>query len=400
MLHFQSFIYANMGAQIKNHRKNNLQLTQEKFIGFISDKYHYSLDRQRLSSIENGRCSSKKNPYLLSDEQLDIFLDILKLDKSTFIFGDSHTQENFIKLTLLLILINGSKDRAGKDFLIPFVKKVDNLEYYNASDKVHLIYLARSDKIEATKVKESIIHLKDIHASIDKHFPFFSSKELVSTYSMLIDEPSTDFTVPSNLLIKLLFGDLSFAIDFIKRFTILHRNRENLIPTVHSFLLNEGSYGGLATDWCQFSFILFTTAFDELWNRHKQEFITFFKDNLFTLEREKNILWKLTDANFNNLLTSSEFNSFLQNILTIDEYHSETMIGHNHVRSALQAGLMINTKTGTMGDPTSKVYNISQLQSDMTQLTNLLERISTDAASPHNVPLYAAQYTHIKKMFE
>ena len=61
---------------------------------------------------------------------------------------------------------------------------------------------------------------------------------------------------------------------------------------------------------------------------------------------------------------------------------------------------MINTQTGTMGDPNSTIYNVSQLQSDMTQLANLFEWISAGASSPNNVPLYAAQYTTIRKMFE
>ena len=56
------------------------------------------MDRQRLSLIENGRNIEGKNPYLLSETQIDLFQKIFKISRTKLLFGEGEERMRLIKL--------------------------------------------------------------------------------------------------------------------------------------------------------------------------------------------------------------------------------------------------------------------------------------------------------------
>lgn len=207
----------------------------------------------------------------------------------------------------------------------------------------------------------------------------------------------------SNLLVKLLFGSLDFATDFIERFRLLYQNQDLLISEAQAFLQNKGNYGSLATDWTNSNFYLFVNAFNNFWARHKKEIMAYFEEELFDLKNESfhkdNIMWNLTDEFFHELITSKGFEMLLENLLVTDEYSKHTMIGHNYVRNVLQSALMIDPSIGFMNNPTVEGYDLNKFNSDIQSLTRFFERINKDDSSrTAPLPLFVSQYAKVKKI--
>ena len=99
-MNFERMIDSMLAGKIKKARKS-LKMTQEQFC----EKYEIqvSIDKYRLSNLENGRRNKKKNPHFLTESYIEFFADLLGLSTKEFLFGIKEDKERFVKLILLNI---------------------------------------------------------------------------------------------------------------------------------------------------------------------------------------------------------------------------------------------------------------------------------------------------------
>ncbi|MGX6962014.1 hypothetical protein [Vagococcus xieshaowenii] len=395
-MNFQKLLYKDMGTKVNDFRKKNNK-TQDNLIEDISQKYHYSFDRQRISAIENGKTDPRKNPYLMSSLQLDIFSNMLNIDKTTFIFGDKQDREKLIKLILLSIIMNGDKDRFDKDIQLPFLKSVKNPFEYEQTGHDYLIYQFTDANSHSVFKDENklLINSEEFNNFINSSFPFFANKENIDKYNILYTGYSKDLLEPSTLLIKLLFGNLKFAKSFIEHFTNINIAYGTFKEEALNLLQNKGVYGSLAIDWTLTYFPQFITAFEELWDNKKDVLMKFFDEQIFRLSNDAHALKKLNDKHFNYVIQSEAFIYLLQELLTVDEYTHDTAIGHNHVRSRIQAALNMNPELNAKRDITSNYYDVNQLGYDIDILTQCYSKLSEDN-DVKDIHLFAKRYVDIK----
>lgn len=117
-------------------------LTQEGFIAQLQFQKDVSIDRSLLSHIENGRVYKKKNPYLLTEDQILSISQLIKETPQVIIFGDQSEKENTVKVILLAVILNGAKyekSKLEKGFINPFIntnivgKKLNRKEFNKLS---------------------------------------------------------------------------------------------------------------------------------------------------------------------------------------------------------------------------------------------------------------------------
>ncbi|MCT1513195.1 MULTISPECIES: helix-turn-helix domain-containing protein [Staphylococcus] len=125
-----------IGDRIKKFRKSQ-GLTQEAFCEKYENKV--SIDKYRLSALENGRREKNKNPHFLTEEYKKLFSKLMNVDNKTFVFGNSEEKHQLIKLILLNILMNGTTSPSHRikclfgnfDFAYEFLSTVENLETFH-----------------------------------------------------------------------------------------------------------------------------------------------------------------------------------------------------------------------------------------------------------------------------
>lgn len=405
MIQFQRYLYKKIGYRVKTYRTNNTSESVSSLATKLSADYGFSIDRPLLSNIENGTAIAGKNRYLFSTGLLEGFCTIMEITREQLIFGNTKEKEQLIKLTLLTLLMNGDTTIDDSKTLIPFIEISDSIEHFMTNDKHYILdQLFHSRKSDTFIGSENIksLSLEDVTQFLSANYPFFSDESSRKDYLLLTTDNNPKFVKLSNLLIKLLFGSLDFATDFIERFRLFYQNQDILISEAQAFLQNKGVYGSLSTDWTNSNFYLFVNAFNNFWARHKKEIMAYFEEELFDLKNESfrkdNIMWNLTDEFFHELITSKDFEMLLENLLITDEYSKHTMIGHNYVRNVLQSALMIDPSVGFMNNPTIEGYDLNKFNSDMQSLTRFFERIDKDDSSKTApLPLFVSQYAKVEK---
>ncbi|HHJ9437111.1 TPA: helix-turn-helix domain-containing protein, partial [Streptococcus pyogenes] len=112
-MNFEKMIDGILAEKIKNARKS-MKMTQEQFCEEFELKV--SIDKFRLSSLENGKRNKKKNPHFLTESYIEFFSVLLNISPEEFLFGKYEDRLNLIKLILLNIFMNGdtqSSNRSG-----------------------------------------------------------------------------------------------------------------------------------------------------------------------------------------------------------------------------------------------------------------------------------------------
>src|SRR5699024_9981081 len=249
MLNFEMFLYRNIGLKIRKYRKKQ-KLNQKDFSANLQSQYHISIDEFRISTIENGRIHKKKNPYLLTDQQIETFTRMIGCDKKEFIFGDykereienekkefiygeyKEREEN-VKLFLLALIMNSDKNKENKH-VTPFINGL-----FKYKDKKDFVNDNEIGEISGNldKVSKEIIEIKN---KLKRLYPFFANERVSEKYQNILHKQSSEIELFSNLLIKLMFGDYGFTNFYILKVQeICERNKSNEIA--YSFLLNKGT---------------------------------------------------------------------------------------------------------------------------------------------------------------
>ncbi|SDR14516.1 hypothetical protein [Virgibacillus salinus] len=340
MLNFQRYLYKNIGNRIKKHRIQ-LELNQTDFISYFQVKYHIHLDRNRLSSIENGRNYIYKNPYLLTAEQIEIFSEDMECIPKELIFGDYEERERSVKLVLLAIIMNSEKikENGVEEYIIPFI---DNI--FETKNSREILFAFNNYLEENDKEKERI--LKPIHGLEEEtaekegvniilewfknEYPFFTSSENVENYKNIAGESSPSINFISNLLIKLLVGNIGFA-EFLSRKLrgALNNNSKSNYSKLDlsSFNKNIGQHGGILVR-SKDGFYLFVHAFNEMWERHKKVFMEYFESSIFSKENSTSRYKYLNNDLFHNVITSSELSNIVFTLIENEKFTIESIDGH------------------------------------------------------------------------
>jgi len=93
--------------------RQNLNMTQEQFCEYFDNKV--SIDKYRLSNLENGKRSKKKNPHFLTESYIEFYSSILNVSKEELLFGNIESKKELIKLILLSVFMNANSQSYRTD---------------------------------------------------------------------------------------------------------------------------------------------------------------------------------------------------------------------------------------------------------------------------------------------
>lgn len=370
MLNFNNYLYKEIGSRIKKVREE-MGFRQHEFVAKLQEEY-ISIDRFMLSHIENGRAYKKKNPYLLTDDQIYVISKLIKKEPKELIFGDINEREDTVKLILLAIIMNGAKydkNESGKwQFINPFVdtrvRKTDREKIAKKkSEKIMQKNLEEFLRLSTYFIKnesaDRILYLYNYFNSIEevdeevinecvgwfqKNQPFFANIKHLENMERLLNEPDKELEYQSNLLIKLLIGNNRFAQLFMQGLSNINHNQitvPDLVQgdfkiSVEDFINNSNQFGGLAIDFKNAGFVIFVKAFTEMWERNNAIFMDYFNKHLFNVDLSEHGLKQVNDEFIHSLITSSEFSKTLYDRIEKERYDIETLKGHNTLGLYLQ----------------------------------------------------------------
>lgn len=358
MINFTNYLYKNIGMRIRNHRKTK-NYNQEEYCAQLQNNY-IQIDRYRLSSIENGKNDSNKNPYLLSASLIEGISDYMKVTPTELIFGNYENRSTFIKLILLAIIINGEKyfeshfykgevinpifntqnNHLG-EFLRLCVNNIPRPDDFKLNEKATLLYVNKQN-IDTTN-RKIINDLNDLREWCHHNYGFFAEPN--NYYNMQLLQKGANYKLieQSNLLIKILFSSLEFAVEFIPERKNLDDYSNNEKAYINNFKENSGHFGGFAINWKEGdTYKIFIKSFNEMWERNHSLFIDFFEKELFNHNFLDNGLKKYTNTYFNELISGQSFFKLLNSIYISEQFQINTMTGHNYVRNFLQHIIMDN----------------------------------------------------------
>ncbi|WP_257643844.1 helix-turn-helix domain-containing protein, partial [Staphylococcus haemolyticus] len=186
-----------IGDKIKKIRKSQ-GLTQEAFC----EKYEneVSIDKYRLSALENGRREKNKNPHFLTEEYKKLFSKLLNVDSKTFVFGNNEEKHQLIKLILLNILMNGTTNSSHRNDpkieQIPIFEFSNDLEFFRLSylnlDNEQLKNMAfdiYSNMVSGKKYSESELETRknQIIKELQSYDNFFYNQDHFRYYKLIMD---------------------------------------------------------------------------------------------------------------------------------------------------------------------------------------------------------------------
>ena len=343
-----------ISERILNARKSR-KLTQESFCDEFLEKV--SIDKFRLSNLENGKRNKKKNPHFLTEAYIEFYSELLGVSNEEFLFGNLEDKKSLIKLILLNIFMNADSQAYRTD--IPQVEQTPIFDVEIASDE-EFFRLACLNLPEekygdyhnqsqqyfrdlangtATNLSDLKTYRKKVASVLKEIDSFFYSERFASFYISLTDGRSI-FSEQSSILLRILLGNFDFACDFLKRkgnSEIIRCNGVDLRnPNVEYFYIDNylnslGNFSASATDWKEISFVLFINAFNEFLELHLELFMDFFSKNVFNKS-----LKQLSNDYINTLFSGNKFTELLNNIYLKDQFLMERMIGHNFSRAMIQ----------------------------------------------------------------
>lgn len=349
-----------IGDKIRKLRKT-LGLTQEMFCEKYEDKA--SIDKYRLSAIENGRREKNKNPHYLTKDQLIFFSDLMNEDITTFIYGDTQRKHKLIKLMLLNIFMNGttnsSHQKDPKVEQIPIFEFSDDLEFFRLShhnldnkDLKDMAFNTYSNMIDGKKYSERELETRrhQIIKELQLYDDFFYNQDIFRYYKLLMDGKQC-FSKQSSILLKCLFGNFDFAYEFLSTVEnletfhlaglLLRKRRPSYY--IDNYLRGDGSFGSKATDWKEMGYRIFITSFNEFYQQHAEVFFEFFEKNIF-----QSSYHAITNECINSVFQSDGFLNVLNEIHENDQYLSNRMLGHNFSRSMIQKLSLVEERSKRM----------------------------------------------------
>lgn len=376
MQNYTNALYHLISNRIAEYmNKNNLTSTQLSL--------DLNTDQGTISRIKNCKINKNKNRYLISPTLITELSSYFNKTIYQFIWGEKHERENFVKIILLSVMMNGSK-------LNPFVcfADNDNLDLFIWANKQKCLpdniraYVLTAISVlskfknanETTSISPSVfdgekkcgnsISILELKLRVIKYFKseygfFFNTKNhtiysLINNKEETIDEiNNTDYdnqlNILSNLILSQVMYNYAFASSYINRVcnNIVNNNSNNtnrVIADIKKFLLNQGRYCDIALDFKEYDYCLFVNAFNQFWDKHRQKYMSYFNKKLFG---NKNIeqygLKFFKNKYFYMIITDNEFIKINSEANLIDEYtDTEAFLSKNYVRLKLANTIQIN----------------------------------------------------------
>lgn len=321
--------------------RQNLNMTQEQFCEYFDNKV--SIDKYRLSNLENGKRSKKKNPHFLTESYIEFYSSILNVSKEELLFGNIESKKELIKLILLSVFMNANSQSYRTD--IPQTEQSPFFDLAFDSDE-EFFRLAMSN-LHNEEYKE----YREIAIILEGFDSFFYSKKFANLYKLSMDGQEI-FSEQSSILLRCLFGNFDFASDFLKR-----RNNYETIrcsgidlrkPRVKCFYIDNylnylGNFSASAVQWKETSYQFFITAFNEFMELHLEMFINFFNKHIFS-----KTLKELSNKYVNNIFSGEEFTKLLNEVYLKDQFLMQRMVGHNFARAMIQKFALVRNNSAKL----------------------------------------------------
>lgn len=421
MLNYTDLLYSNIANRIKAYRNAIANKTQLKF---CTHTLCGEIDVSTLSRIENVKIDKNRNPYLLSKGNIKTFCKYIKTPKKVtpteLIWGTEQERENFIKIILLSLIMNGDKlveeeinpffysedysdlfhwaykqricqDDAFKEYISTACAVIDENIPYNDNTTVSLVdeNIPYNDNITPSLIEpHDSITFKDLLnktlAYFNKEYKFFFNQDNFYAYEKLKNGYDKRYEEISNLLLKRVLREPIFAQSFYHRLVNKlsygkEKNEEGFKKNLDDFILGKGTYGLLALD-CVIEdlpndYYRFVNAFNIFWEQNKKELMKFFNKHIFENKNlEQSGLKTFDNKFFRKLLTSDEFVKLNRKVDELNKHHDRNSILSNYFfESAIQEALARNDmeKQACDTDTKGKIdISLFEFVSDISALTN------------------------------
>lgn len=408
-MNFENLMYKGISQRFRVKRKHAFK-KQTDFIAFIQREYPYlSADRQKISNIERNKRLKDRNPYLFSENSIEGFSQALRFsDKSKLIWGEEIDKHDLIRLILLKIFMNGTEreltpffdieDVDDEEFVRGALFFFDSPEFPDNNPGKELTLKVRDEKNEKNK-KFLIENLRIFMREMDD---FFCNGANSKNFELLNDDSKSDYEKSSNLILKILFGNLNFATSFLEIENDIistklqsHEVYEGRKVEDYSegFLYNKGNYSLQAIDYKRSLFVTFIKAFYEMYEHYKKDFLDFFDKHIFSKGLER--LKLVNNERINNLIQSSEFLELLERIYQKDQYVVLRMSGHNYARAMIQ-NMLVCKKYGGY-EAMEDFYDISRFLKDSTNVTLAYSKM-LNGEELDSIRMYLPRYCDISEL--
>lgn len=379
---FQNMLYYGISKRFRDYRKAN-KLTQNDLyneIYMIMNESENSDgetigDSKIISRIECCHVSHQ-NPYLFPRGILKPCCDVFNVSAKQLICGTNSECENFIKIILLAIIMNG--DCYNSVVTNPFshfdnINDLVNWAYPQRIDDDQELFIQLACAYETSQQKKCITNTtvipqspfpnneslltheitgKELENQLNNYFinkyGFFYSEENYNLYEKLETKYIPEFDKISNLLLRLVLNDPIFARSFIQHLyneiissaALAKLPNPPALEKIHSlkeFTLYQGQYGNLALDYKGPNYHIFISAFNKFWENHKKDFMSYFEKNFFSNLKENTWLKEFKNDFFHSMITAPEFQRFIENILYTDIYNSkDAIVSSTYIDSSIK----------------------------------------------------------------
>ena|SRR3712207_5821721 len=335
---YTNLLYLLIGKQIIDYRERN-KISIDNLLNMINEKTNSNIDKSKISYIERGIAKNKKNPYLLSLNDILDLSNFLNISEIKLIIGPQNTFELFIKLIILSIIINN-----------------DSTKYNPINNKNSYITEEKNDDF-----------------FYNKHNYHLYSKLSISTENN--EEKTKPYEKISNMLLKLLMLNINFRDSILTKLENITNskntinlegyNQSNSIKYHNEYLKKlknfEGNYAEiiLDTEYKYTDYKLFVIAFNEFWKKHKEKITDIFKKKItdtieINIKNEKNPLKQINNKFFKELILNELKEYIEKEIKKIDDKILKTNKKEKLYYESLKSKKIIMEVKNNMANMTNK----------------------------------------------
>lgn len=348
MLNIQNLLYKTIGDRIKNMMAQNgetLDTLEEKT----------GINKSMLSKISNGKTNKRRNPYLLSDTNIELLAEHFGIEETELIWGTETEIEAFVKIIIIAILMNSDKlnpfEHIKNEDFDKWIENENNTNseksYFevDVSPYKYFINLENAesyDKLE-NKFSSDLEDLSNKSLKILLQFDYHYAQYFINKILNRLPVPDIEIRhleIPPSLSSKInkgwedTFGKITYnnTHDLISQFLFRNKGEYNI-----QILDNKGEH-----------YKLFMIAFYKYWESCKDIYIDFFKKNIFSIfsSTEKGKMKKLQNTFFHTVISSEDFNILTTSLIASNRYSNiDNMFISNMFEMKLLFELYQNTMT-------------------------------------------------------
>ena len=319
MLNYDRVLFHTIGRRVRNLRENVDRdgISQAQLVHrmqTVSDKgdgeHVWVIDQRTIAKVEQG-LAGRKNPYLLSANQIGCLAKVFGITPKELVWGDETEREDLVRLMLIAIIA----DRAKTD---PFV-------YYDNTELPEFFAWAKKQKCLDDDLREIALfadqmvqelpkagmvtqgmRLRDgttvtvgeayerLSAFFSERYGWFYSADNKRLYDLLhsdaVDSDNDRAKRQHNLadvVLESIMADLRFAMAFCNRVSNSANNTgytsdEITEAATKDLRGDKGRFADIAMDYGEYDYYLFVDAFRRFWERHGEALVRVMDESIFT----------------------------------------------------------------------------------------------------------------------